>query len=117
MICTSCQSAQAVVFIKQILNNQVTQSALCSACAGESEATLDTSQALLKFLGGTRPKPKSVAAHCPNCRGSFAQFKEGGLLGCAYCYEHFEPLLRGLIPRFQAGASVHRGKIPRRHAA
>lgn len=116
MICTSCENAQAAVFIKQIVNSQVSQAALCLDCAGETGETLDPSAALLKLLGAARPRSK-VPARCSACSMSFAQFKESGRLGCAGCYEHFEPLLRSLIPRFQGGASGHRGKTPRRHAA
>lgn len=117
MICTSCKNAQATVFIKQIVNNQVTQSALCLDCAGEAGAALDPTAALLKLLGGAPPRSRAAAARCPSCSMGFAQFKESIRLGCARCYDHFEPQLKSLIPRFQGGASSHRGKTPRRRAA
>ncbi len=52
---------------------------------------------------------------CPVCGMTFAQFRSGGRLGCAYDYvcfaEELEPLLINIH-----GASTHRGKRPQRAA-
>jgi protein arginine kinase activator len=117
MICTSCQKAEAVVFVKHIINNQVSQAALCADCAAQAHVPLtpaDPMAALLQLLG--KPDAARVrvpaAARCPGCGAAWAEFRETGRFGCARCYEHFAELLRPLLPRFHAGAYTHRGKTP-----
>ncbi len=51
---------------------------------------------------------------CPECGMTFAQFRQGGLLGCAACYSAFEERLGPMLERAQEGASHHVGKYPRR---
>jgi len=117
MICTSCKKAEAVVFIKHIIDNQVSQAALCAACAAKAHVPLDPVNpmaALLQFLakpGVSRPRVPA-AARCPGCGTTWADFRETGRLGCARCYDHFSALLRPLVPRVHAGAYAHRGKAP-----
>lgn len=49
---------------------------------------------------------------CPNCGIAFGDFQRSGLLGCSYCYEHFQKSLIPTIKRVQGGL-VHVGKIPK----
>ncbi|MBI5240564.1 MAG: hypothetical protein HY926_08835 [Elusimicrobia bacterium] len=117
MICTSCKKAEAVVFVKHILNNQVSQAALCSDCAAKAHVPLNPIgpvAALLQLLGkpGAPRVRVPAAARCPSCGSTWTEFRETGRFGCARCYEHFAELLRPLLPRFHAGAYCHRGKSP-----
>ena len=117
MICTSCQKAEAVVFIKQIINNQVSQAALCAVCAAQAHVSLDPISplnALLEILSHPKaPRPRTVV-RCPGCGISWNDFRTTGRLGCGRCYEHFASHLKSLIPRMHSGAYAHRGKSPRR---
>lgn len=113
MICTSCQKGEAVVFIKTIINNKVSEQALCAPCAGKG-AALEPADAFLEMLSGmSAPKARPHPPRCPQCQTTFAQFRNHGRFGCPACYDHFAPLLKDVIPRIHAGAYQHRGKKPK----
>ncbi|MFA6002485.1 MAG: hypothetical protein WC881_00290 [Elusimicrobiota bacterium] len=118
MICTACQKAEAVVFIKHIINNQVSQAALCSGCAAHAHIPIDPVNpfhALMDMLGKpAAPRPRAAAARCPGCSTTWAEFRSTGRFGCARCYEHFADHIRTLLPGIHAGAYAHRGKSPKR---
>ncbi len=48
---------------------------------------------------------------CPICGNTFADFRKGGRLGCAYDYVAFEVLLEPLLVNIH-GALQHMGKVP-----
>ena len=118
MICTSCKKTEAVVFIKHIIDNQVSQAALCAACAAKAHVPLNPVNPMVALLqlaakpGALRARVPA-AARCPGCGTTWADFRETGRLGCARCYDHFAALLRPLVARVNAGACIHRGKGPR----
>ncbi|MCX5795891.1 MAG: hypothetical protein NTY77_10385 [Elusimicrobia bacterium] len=117
MICTSCKKTEAVVFIKHIINSQVSQAALCAACAAEAPVPLNpvNPMAALLQLAAKAGAPRArvpAPAPCSGCGATWTDFRETGRLGCARCYDHFAALLRPLLPRVHAGATVHRGKAP-----
>lgn len=113
MICTSCKGAQAVVFIKTIVGNKVSQQALCADCAAETGHAHDPIEGLFSgipsFLKLIRPAPRGRAVRCDGCGTTYAEFRQTGRLGCARCYDLFEAHLRNLIPRIHGGATSHRG--------
>lgn len=49
---------------------------------------------------------------CPVCGITFAEFRKGGRLGCAYDYVAFEDDLEPLLVNIH-GALEHKGKIPK----
>ena len=49
---------------------------------------------------------------CPICGISFADFRKGGRLGCAYDYVAFEDDLEPLLVNIH-GALAHTGKVPK----
>jgi protein arginine kinase activator len=115
MICTSCQKEPAVLFIKQIVNNRVSQKALCASCSQTSPQDFSPANALLELLSSlSTPRARTHPARCQSCQMSFAEFKNRGRFGCPACYGHFTAQLKGLIPRIHAGAYRHRGKTPKR---
>lgn len=114
MICTSCQKAEAVVFVKTIVNNEVSQAAYCASCASQGQS-LAPADALLELLsGGGPPRARTHPARCPACQTSYADFKRSGRLGCPECYDVFSGPIKSLLPRIHAGAYEHRGKSPKR---
>ena len=107
-----------MVFVKHIINSQVSQAALCADCAAQAHVPLNPISpmaALLQLLGkpGASRARVPAAARCPMCGTTWAEFRESGRFGCARCYEQFAELLRPLLPRLHAGAYTHRGKAPR----
>ena len=116
MICTSCQQAEAVVFLKHIIDNQVAQAALCADCAAKAHVPLNPANplgALLQLLAKpSAPRARSAAGRCPGCQTSWADFRASGRFGCARCYDQFASALGPLLPRIHAGAYAHRGKSP-----
>lgn len=90
---------------------------LCEACAAnEGIGASSPSKATVVSMKTTSPgKPAPARAHdCPQCSMSFAEFRESGRLGCAACYEAFEPRLGPMIERAQEGGTHHVGKAPKR---
>lgn len=113
VICTSCGKAEAVLFVKQLIDNELTQAALCGACAGQLQQHPAVADPLLKVLSSLAAGRRAAPA-CPACQTSYEDFRETGRFGCPTCYDHFAPLVRNLLPRIHAGAYQHRGKAPRR---
>ncbi len=121
MLCTDCQTREAQVYLKQIVNSQVTQRALCHECAqrlGAAPAGSSPDALLMQVLSGleslltgTPIEPKKPV-QCPTCGLRYARFQETGRLGCADCYESFHGPLNDLLRRVH-GSDQHRGKLPR----
>ncbi len=117
MICGACKQAEAMVFIKQIINNQVSQAALCAACAAKAHISLEAVDPFSALLQQLLPKPvvqRAKATGCPGCGTSWADFRSAGRFGCPRCYTQFSAHLQSLLPRIHAGAYAHRGKSPKR---
>jgi protein arginine kinase activator len=120
MVCSECQTREAQVFLKQIINNQVTQRALCHECAqriaGMPSAAPDA--LLMQVLAGLgnlltgSPVETRKPLTCATCGLKYARFQETGRLGCADCYESFRGQLLDLLRRVH-GSDVHRGKLPK----
>jgi len=113
MVCQNCGTREASVLVQTVMNNHVKKAALCAPCAEglHAKAELDALAAAIGTLGA---RVRHQPARCPNCRTSFANFKESGRFGCPSCYEHFLPQVKDLLPRVHAGAYQHRGKTPGR---
>ena len=119
MLCSECQSLEAQVFLKQIVNNQVAGRALCHECAhrlsaahpsGSDELLMQVLSGLGSLLGG--PAARTEALHCPTCGLRYGQFQETGRLGCADCYGAFQAPIADLLRRVH-GSDQHRGKLPK----
>lgn len=113
VICTACRKNEAVLFVKTLVDNQLTQAALCASCAGQLQQQAAAADPLLKVLSGLAAGRRAAPA-CPACQTSYEDFRESGRFGCPSCYDHFAPMVRGLLPRLHGGAYHHRGKAPRR---
>ncbi|MBI4424166.1 MAG: UvrB/UvrC motif-containing protein [Elusimicrobia bacterium] len=120
MLCSECQGREAQVFLKQIVNSQVTQRALCQDCAQKlnlpASATpdallLEVLAGLGALLGG-EPAREAPLEQCPACGLRWTQFQRSGRLGCADCYESFHGRLADLLRRVH-GSDQHRGKLPK----
>jgi protein arginine kinase activator len=66
----------------------------------------------LKMDSPTKELAESDQKTCPVCGITFAEFRKGGRLGCAYDYVAFEDDLEPLLVNIH-GALTHSGKIPK----
>jgi len=115
MLCENCGEREAVIHLTQIVNNAVTTMHLCEPCAAEKG--VETSASVAKFPLGdflaslgkeSAPEPEEAGAPgvaCPACGATLRDFRQTGRLGCARCYETFEPQLRDLLRRLHGSAS------------
>ena len=126
MICDECGKNEAVVHIVQIGPNGRVEKNICLNCAaryGESmlRAQLQNVSAhdfLKGIFSSNQPKQGTEEAvgetmSCPSCGMPFKDVLESGVIGCSVCYQTFHKELLPLLRRVH-GASIHRGKIPRR---
>ncbi len=123
MLCDSCKSNQATVFLTQIVEGKMQKMNLCEACSKENGVTDPTGFALADLLfglGATKNVEINAADapsddHCPTCGFTQADFKKTGRLGCSDCYATFETQLEPLLSGMHKGTR-HVGKIPARHS-
>ncbi|MEE8424311.1 MAG: UvrB/UvrC motif-containing protein [Elusimicrobiota bacterium] len=114
MLCSSCEKAEASVYFKQLVNNQVSEAHVCLKCARALEsAELSTGSPifdLLSALGGADAARRRTP-RCAACGTAYSEFKKTGFLGCPECYREFAEPLKEVLKRIH-GAVRHRGKIP-----
>ena len=124
MKCDLCDN-EATVHDLSIRNGVKIERHLCEGCASQQGLAAPGASPLAEMLKAalvvpTAAAPGSVPAKatvCPECRMTFAEFKQHGLLGCSNCYKVFEPQLGPLIERAHDGGIRHVGKVPRRATA
>ena len=123
MICEKCNKNIANVYLKNNINGHITESYLCSACAGElygkGYASLqggDFKSDILNMLNFNKIAPPSgIGAKnsvCPMCGLAFSDIRQSGKAGCGKCYETFKSELEPNIIRIH-GTARHTGKIPK----
>lgn len=122
-VCDVCHQRPANVQFVEQRGAQVRALSLCSQCAQQQgintqggQVTLNLPSLLAQMAAATGAPgraPVPVEAACPDCGMTVEQFREGGRLGCARCYEAFEPMIASIVKRVQAG-SAHRGLAPQR---
>ncbi|MEK6701712.1 MAG: UvrB/UvrC motif-containing protein [Planctomycetota bacterium] len=116
MKCDQCDN-EATVHEVTVREGEKVERHLCEQCAVQVGIASESSQNPIEILKmiveppGTR---QAKAAACPTCGLTFEDFRTGGLLGCANCYESFEARLLPLIERAHEGGLQHTGKIPTR---
>ena len=66
----------------------------------------------LKMDSTTKELAATDQKTCPVCGITFAEFRKGGRLGCAYDYVAFEDDLEPLLVNIH-GALEHKGKVPK----
>lgn len=118
MPCESCGEREAVIHLTQIVNNTVTTMHLCEQCAAEKG--VETGANVAKFPLGdflatlgqsaaAAPGAAGAEVACAHCGGTLQDFRNTGRLGCAQCYQTFEPHLRDLLRRLH-GSTRHEGE-------
>jgi len=128
MLCEKCNKNIANVYLKNNVNGNMTESYLCSACAGElynksyipiinlfdSKFESDIFSMLNFNNNKLSPSLNSVTEKnvCPVCGMSFADITKSGKVGCGKCYETFKNELTPNVMRIH-GTAKHTGKIPK----
>lgn len=119
MLCDSCKTHQASVFLTQIVDGKMQKLNLCEACSKKNGVTDPTGFALADLLLGLGA-PQNIEltttteiaeGQCPTCGFTQADFKKTGRLGCSDCYETFADQLQPLLSGMHKGTR-HVGKIP-----
>ncbi len=118
MICDVCKTAEASVFLTEIVEGKMKKVNLCESCSkakGVDDPTGFALADLLLGLGAAQEieRGASSAQRCPACGFSQADFKKTGRLGCAQCYETFGEGLTSLLKAMHKGVH-HTGKVPSR---
>lgn len=112
---------EATVHEVTIKGGKKVEKHLCDECARTQGVVVQMSsppisELLTKFLGtGATPAQETATerAVCGSCGMTWAKFRQGGLMGCAACYDRFERELAPLIERAHEGGVQHVGKTPR----
>jgi len=138
-LCDDCKVREANVHLTHVGEDGAETFHLCEDCARERGVPIPDSDIILKGLealagavgaasssgaGNVKVtvKPKEggsvgqVAAReeeedivCRNCGMKFSEFRSGGRLGCAECYDSFETHIDRILVQIH-GASGHKGK-------
>jgi len=117
-LCEECNKAAASVFLKLAVNNKVTETHLCPACAAKKGMGLglETGAFNISDIVGNMSgyfkdflPPEKRTLRCGACGLKYSEFKETGRLGCPECYRSFEPQLTELMARIH-GAAQHAGR-------
>lgn len=116
MLCDVCRELDASVHLTKVVHGEVTLEHLCARCAAERgiETTVTTppKNVMGEFLHAVQQQAtvdKADATRCTFCTMTLKDFRATGRLGCAHCYETFEPSLRELLRRVH-GSAQHVGR-------
>ncbi len=118
MDCDACHSAEAKVFLTQIVGGKMQKVNLCPSCAKEKGVNDPTGfqlTDLLLGLGATQDvEGGSLVLKCPVCGFTATDLKKTGRMGCSNCYEVFAGPLGAMLKGMHKGTS-HVGKVPLRY--
>ena len=118
MKCDNCNNP-ATVHLTEIKHGKKIEKHLCEQCAAQNEGLpvkshTPINELLTNFVMAHSGLQKEVGHACENCGITWAEFRQGGLFGCANDYQVFEKDLTPLLQRAHEGATHHVGKVPTR---
>ena len=122
MMCEDCGVNPAVFHFVTIRNEERTERNLCPACMAKYKKQLpgidikNMAGILNHLIDGGRGEreeiaPEVAAITCEQCGMTYGEFKKGGMVGCAKCYEAFREPMTALLQRIH-GNTQHAGRIP-----
>ncbi|WP_125153890.1 UvrB/UvrC motif-containing protein [Clostridium rectalis] len=127
MLCEMCKKNKANVHITRIINGTTKQANVCEECAKQmsgfnisADMNVNSPFTFQNILGGimdyinqpTQDNIDSISI-CENCKTTYKDFRETGLVGCSECYEKFNNMIMPVVRRVQ-GSIEHSGKIPKK---
>lgn len=117
--CALCSVNTADLIVKQVVDGEVRELAVCKACAGKQgiQSPLSVADFLASMGQPARQGRETMAKQpsCPACHMTWADFQKSERLGCATCYETFEAQLLPIIEDMHR-ATEHCGRRPEREA-
>lgn len=115
MKCQLCHKNEANLQVKQVIDGNVREVAVCRECAAKSGLKEASIPMLTDFLFGIGMKPQAQRVDedkvCAECHMRYSDFQNGSLLGCPVCYESFALELEPLLSSMHEGKR-HAGKAP-----
>src|SRR2546429_9018539 len=116
--CDNCNKP-ATVHLTEIRNGKKIEKHLGEQCAAVNEGLpvkshTPINELLTNFVMAHSGLPKETGQPCDACGITWAEFRQGGLFGCANDYTAFEKDLTPLLQRAHEGATHHVGKVPTR---
>lgn len=115
MLCQNCQTKDAAVHLKQIINGEAIELHLCPDCAaamGYSDMLGMFQLPFGRIFGAAAGKQSTAPEQrCPTCGFTFSDISHSGRPGCPDCYRFFADRLAPSIKKIH-GRAVYTGKIP-----
>ncbi len=126
MLCEKCRQHPASVSYHQIIDGEEKWLCLCDGCAESFDLShpfteefsdfSDPKQNLFRSQLSGRVADEPTKKRCPFCESHFDEITKTGRLGCEHCYDVFLAELRPTLDHLHGAGTVHKGKVPRRHA-
>ena len=116
LVCQNCNKKAATFHVTEIIDNEKKEIHLCEDCAREKNIALPTDK-LNDFIGGLfeahaeKEVPELAGITCPVCGITYAEFRQGGGLGCSRDYTVFKKAMMPFLERIH-GSTKHKGKVP-----
>ena len=111
----------ATFHITKIINGKKVEVHLCSECA--EKASLDAMNLPLDLFPKLKELEEQIVSQkvaasdsCPNCGASLSEIEKGARFSCPNCYVALGNRLFELLAQMH-GATEHKGKTPKTHAA
>jgi protein arginine kinase activator len=116
MKCDKCNK-QATVHLTEIAGGKQIDKHFCEDCAALNDGLVAKTHApinelLTNFVLAHSGLQKETTAACEHCGITWAEFRQGGMLGCQYDYIAFDKELTPLLQRAHENATHHLGKTP-----
>lgn len=108
MKCDVCGRHDATAAITMIVNGKNAVRKVCAACIRRLQRG-DAYAAQMAILATLEAPEQEV--YCPTCGASWSDVRRRGTMGCADCYQAFDPLLQPLMVRL-GGMPQHPGPSP-----
>ncbi len=118
MLCDRCGKNEATIHYISYVNDEKTESHICSSCAAKTNMknilnTFTISDLFDGFFDAPSVKPAADnPMKCSKCGMTINEFRNSGRLGCADCYKAFEATVLPIVKKVQ-GHNMHTGSFPK----
>jgi protein arginine kinase activator len=121
MKCERCNKP-ATIHLTEIQGGKQIVKHLCEQCAAQNEPLVvkphaPINELLTNFVLAHSGLQKEGTLTCEHCGLTWAEFRQGGMLGCEHDYVAFDKELTPLLQRAHENGTHHLGKTPVRRGA